>query len=343
MDISELATERAVLHLVWSDGSSASQPQTPPQPQSPSEIGSISSLDTASLHSSDSPYSPSSVIRNYMRSTSQWPHPFPIPSFSYDIELKLCKGNEVYEKTGVGLDVTRDIKMEILDKLAQQIFSIKAYPEKNEIASVAAELVVKYPCLKEPGSGSGYAGWDKSIKCKLGNYRSKLREAGCNEVAVNRKRGRDDSSDPNRFSLKKPKRGEVNFIPQHPKNYDAAALEQERCLMLDELKKRGKDMSLVRQKMDLTFSLRRKEIVEMQPLVKEVQERWPALFFEDQICAEFMRITTKNLLETFMAALDTYSIRLIKLFRVRKRAFNNEMDHLLQRFDNQISKTFYLW
>ncbi|XP_055088194.1 uncharacterized protein LOC129457400 [Periophthalmus magnuspinnatus] len=95
MDISELPTERAVLHLVWSDDSSAPQPQTPSQPQSPSDLGSISSLDTARLHSSDSPYSPSSVIWNYMRSTSHWPHPFPIPSFSYDIELKLRKGNEI--------------------------------------------------------------------------------------------------------------------------------------------------------------------------------------------------------------------------------------------------------
>ncbi|KAJ0003694.1 hypothetical protein NQD34_008792 [Periophthalmus magnuspinnatus] len=113
--------------------------------------------------------------------------------------------------------------------------------------------------------------------------------------------------------------------------------EQERCLLVDELKKRGKDMALIRQKMDLTFSLGRKEIMEMQPLVKEVQERWPALFLKEQICAEFMCITTKDLLETFMTALDTYSIQLIKLFRARKGAFNNEINLLLQRFDNQMS------
>ncbi|KAK7895675.1 hypothetical protein WMY93_021000 [Mugilogobius chulae] len=261
IDISELPTERAVLHLVWSDNESASRPDTP-LPQTPSDSGSISSLDTTSLHSSDVPYSPSSIIRNYMRSTSQWPQPFPIPSFSYDVELKLAKANEVYEKTGAGLDVTRGIKMEILDKLAQQIFTFKAYPEKNEIASVASELVVKFPCLKEPGGGTGYAGWDASIKFKLANY------------------------------------------------------QRERCLLVDELKKRGKDMALIRQKMELTFSLRRKEIVEMQPLVKEVQQRWPALFSEQQvsdvvqhrrtICLEglpvFVRDTASKL---FVTCLDT--------------------------------------
>ncbi|KAL6491531.1 hypothetical protein MHYP_G00018760 [Metynnis hypsauchen] len=50
------------------------------------------------------------------------------------------------------------------------------------------ELGNKHLCLKEPGSGTGYDGWATSIKYKLGNYRSKLRQAGCNEVSVNRKR-----------------------------------------------------------------------------------------------------------------------------------------------------------
>lgn len=329
VDISELPSERAVLHLVWNCTSA-------PEPQTSSDTGSISSLDTASL-SSTSSYSPSSIIQNYMRSVSQWPHPFPIPSFSYDIELKLRKGNELYNKTGACLDVTREMKIGILDKLAQEIFSVKAYPEKNEIASVASALVLKHPCLTDPGNGSGYSSWEDSIKFKLGNYRSKLRAAGCNEVSVNRKRGREDDSDTSRFTLKKPRRGEVNFVPQHPETYDDDTLEEQRCILVDEMKKKGKDMPLIKQKMDLTFSLRRKEIVELQPLVMEVQLRWPALFLEDEICAEFKRITTKDLMETLMTALDTYSTRLIRLFRTRKQAFSKEMDRLLQRFDDQVS------
>lgn len=35
--------------------------------------------------------------------------------------------------------------------------------------------------------------------------------------------------------------------------------------------------------MDQTFSLRRKEIVEEQPPVKRMMERWPALFTESQV------------------------------------------------------------
>ncbi|KAL7858909.1 hypothetical protein SRHO_G00140560 [Serrasalmus rhombeus] len=179
--------------------------------------------------------------------------------------------------------------MEILDKLAQETFALKASPEKYEIESVASELVRKHPCLKEPNCGTGYDGWTTSIRYKLGNYRSKLRQAGCNEVAVNRKRGRDENGDGGRFSLKKPKRGEE------------------------------------------------KEIVEVEPMVLEVQERWPALFLEEQICEEFCRVTTKDLLWTFRAAVDKYSPRLLRLYRARKGYFSQDMDSLLEKLDEQVT------
>lgn len=78
--------------------------------------------------------------------------------------------------------------MEILDKIVQAVFDIKAYPNNQEIESIASALISKYPCLKEPGKGKGYEGWLISLKNKLNNYRSKLRAAGCNEVSVNKKR-----------------------------------------------------------------------------------------------------------------------------------------------------------
>ncbi|KAK7160655.1 hypothetical protein R3I93_008346 [Phoxinus phoxinus] len=48
------------------------------------------------------------------------------------------------------------------------------------------------------------------------------------------------------------------------------------------MKKKNKDMEFIKQKMDITFSLRRMEIVEMEPMVSEVLERWPGLFLEEQ-------------------------------------------------------------
>ncbi|KAK1170610.1 hypothetical protein AOXY_G7513 [Acipenser oxyrinchus oxyrinchus] len=48
------------------------------------------------------------------------------------------------------------------------------------------------------------------------------------------------------------------------------------------MKKRSVNKTYINSNMDLTFSLRRQEIVEAEPQVSEVRERWPALFTEEQ-------------------------------------------------------------
>ncbi|GAA6083498.1 uncharacterized protein LOC100151192, partial [Tachysurus ichikawai] len=168
----------------------------------------------------------------------------------------------------------------------------------------------------EPCKGKGYEGWLISLKNKLNNFRAKLRVAGCNEVSVNRKR-RDDG---NIFTLKKAKRGEVNHVPEHPCNHTNTSLEEQRLLLAEETKKASRNMAAISEKMELTFSLRRKEVVQEQPMIVEVQEMWPALFYQEQICEEFFRITNKDLLGVFMAAIDMYTPKLLKLYRARRGA-----------------------
>lgn len=55
-----------------------------------------------------------------------------------------------------------------------------------------------------------------------------------------------------------------------------------------------------------------------------------------QICEEFYRVTTKDLLGTFRAALDKYSPQLLKLYRARKGSFGQDMENLLDRLDEQV-------
>lgn len=83
--------------------------------------------------------------------------------------------------------------------------------------------------------------------------------------------------------MKKTKRGEVNHVPDHPESYTEDDLEDLRSSLVEAMKKKNKDMEFIRQKMDITFSLRRMEIVEMEPMVSEVLERWPGLFLEEQV------------------------------------------------------------
>ncbi|XP_035805347.2 uncharacterized protein LOC118470478 [Amphiprion ocellaris] len=276
-----------------------------------------------------------SPLSRYWRSISEWPDPFPIPTLSLDVELKLRKGNESYESNKIGIDVSRDMKIEILDKIAQAAFDIKAYPDHDELESIALALIAKYPCLKEPGRGKGYEGWLVSIRNKLNNYRAKLREAGCSEVSVNKKRKAD--GDVTKYTLKRAKRGEVNHVPEHPEQHDDASLEEQRLLLVEASKKARFDHSFIREKMDLTFSLRRREIVEEQPMVMEIQTRWPALFFKEQICEEFFRITNKELLGIFRAAVDEYTPKLLRLYRARKGAFGKDMENLLEKLDDETS------
>ncbi|GAA6233128.1 uncharacterized protein LOC108886116 isoform X1 [Lates japonicus] len=51
------------------------------------------------------------------------------------------------------------------------------------------------------------------------------------------------------------------------------------------------------------------------PFIEEFKNRWPALFSESQVNAEFTRITTVPLLSTSMAQLDHYSDQLMRVFK----------------------------
>ncbi|XP_062381321.1 uncharacterized protein LOC134069374 [Sardina pilchardus] len=87
--------------------------------------------------------------------------------------------------------------------------------------------------------------------------------------------------------------------------------------------------------MDLTFSLRRKEVVDKQPMVQDLKDRWPALFFKDQIGEEFFRITNKDLVGTFRAAVEKYAPLLLRLYRARKTEFGKDLNEILRRLDDE--------
>ncbi|XP_056327522.1 uncharacterized protein LOC130240126 [Danio aesculapii] len=225
------------------------------------------------------------------------------------------------------------MKMDILDGIAQAVFSYKAYPNNQELETVSVALIEKHPCLKDPGSGTGHHSWTMSIKYKVGNYRQKLRLAGCSEVAVNHKKRMNEDC----RHLKKARRCEVNFLPDNPVGQTVHSLEMEKDALKEEMKKKNFSRASIDSKMDLTFSLRRKEIVEEEPPVSDVLKQWPALFLEDQVYAEFYRITQTNLKSTFFSSLDEYALPMIKLYRSRGGQYGEEMRTLLDQLDNQTS------
>ena len=73
-------------------------------------------------------------------------------------------------------------------------------------------------------------------------------------------------------------------MPNFPEGHDQTSLEAARIVLVEEMQKRTPSVMTVKQNMDLSFALRRKEVVEKKPAICQLVERWPALFLENQVC-----------------------------------------------------------
>ncbi|KAK7175567.1 hypothetical protein R3I93_002478 [Phoxinus phoxinus] len=72
--------------------------------------------------------------------------------------------------------------------------------------------------------------------------------------------------------------------------------------------------------MSATFSKRRKEIIGDQPLIGDVIARWPAMFCERQVRAEFKRVVSTDLLESFLDGLDDLTPRLLEVYEAATKS-----------------------
>ncbi|KAJ8358980.1 hypothetical protein SKAU_G00155050 [Synaphobranchus kaupii] len=166
----------------------------------------------------------------------------------------------------------------------------------------------------------------------MGNYRNKMRRAGCQEITVNAgKRGRSNpDGEPSHSNIKRPKRAEVNYLPNFPEGEDLSSLEQLRQTIAEEVKKTEKNLPLIKKLMQTTFALRRQTIVKTCPPVNELMDLWPALKMESEVYAEFQRITNQNLPNTFYAELDRHLSRLMTLFRQKASKTGKTADALAE-------------
>ncbi|XDV25460.1 hypothetical protein PO909_029376 [Leuciscus waleckii] len=186
-----------------------------------------------------------------------------------------------------------------------KLSSFKPYPSDKDVGMAAEALVKAHQCLKEPGSENGWYGWKISLKFKMGNYRTKL--------------------------IKRARRAEVNFLPNFPKGQNQASLEEMRLDILHEVEKSEKNLLLIDNLMQMTFSLRRQEIVQENPLLKDFLVKWPALRIESQVCAEFHRITNTNLRNQFYAELDRHTPQLFALYRQKASHTGKVSEVLIKR------------
>lgn len=244
---------------------------------------------------------------------SSWPEVFVIPRFTYEAEFELQQKNTEFETSGTYFDPGPKLKSVILEGLAQEMLKYTKYPKDYQCDEVAAALTKAHPCLGQLGSKTGFWGWKQSLKYKMQNFRTKLRQLGHPEICVNSLKYKREGQGKAAANIKKPRKAEVNYIPLHPKGETAKSLEDERIALLSEVKKRDNE-AVIKAKMEKTFSHRRLEIVELRPMITEFKDRWPALFEQREVNAEFMRLTTKPLQSKFMSQLDHFSDKLIQIF-----------------------------
>lgn len=278
-EINDKATIKVVylstLHLAifTEDEAMAGQPLAV---RSPTDSLSCSSVDTDNTEpASTSGSSPSTRL-------SVWPHVFTVPCFSYEAELQLEKANAECSASGTHLTPSPKLKSHLLERLAEEIIKFKVYPTDNDLNDVAEALVKKHPCLREQGSFNGCYGWKISLKYKMANVRTKLRGLGCAEVTINSLKNKSQDKSLAALNVKKPRRAEVNYCPQHPEGETTDSLEKERVALLSEIKKRNND-HIVTVKMEKTFSYRRQEVIQGQPFIADCKSRWPALFTQKEV------------------------------------------------------------
>ncbi|KAI4811340.1 hypothetical protein KUCAC02_014250, partial [Chaenocephalus aceratus] len=187
-----------------------------------------------------------------------WPDIFPVPTFSYEVEHVLGEGNSAFETYGKTLKLNRGQKHNILESMAAVMHKFKPYPSDRDVGMAAEAL--------------------------MGNYRTKLARSGCVEVAVNagKKSINNPDKDHPHSKIKRARRAEVNYLPNFPRGENQTSLEEMRIQILQEVEKSEKNLILIEKLMQMTFALRRQEIVQENPLVRDFLEKWPALRMESQ-------------------------------------------------------------
>ncbi|XP_077950741.1 uncharacterized protein LOC120832503 [Gasterosteus aculeatus] len=89
--------------------------------------------------------------------------------------------------------------------------------------------------------------------------------------------------------------------------------------LVDEMQKRTPNGPLVKQKMDQTFALRRKEVVESEPAISTM------------VFMECSRIVGKNLKTEFYESIDRHSPRVLELFGSKRENVGQLLTHILQQ------------
>lgn len=101
---------------------------------------------------------------------------------------------------------------DILEKVADEIYKYKGFPDDSDLSNVAEALLRKHLCLSEPGLYNGCFGWKQRIKTNMGKYGAQLKRSGCAEFLSNSLKSKSLEDALPVKKVKRPNKGEANHI-----------------------------------------------------------------------------------------------------------------------------------
>ncbi len=108
---------------------------------------------------------------------------------------------------------------------------------------------------------------------------------GCPEPSVNSLKFKAGTAAFPAKILKRPKIAEANFNSSFLVGETQASLETERLELLSEIGIRNNER-VIAVKMAYTFAYRRQEVVNQEPSIMDVKDRWPAPFKQNEVITE---------------------------------------------------------
>lgn len=110
----------------------------------------------------------------------------------------------------------------------------------------------------------------------MGSYKTKFRSFGFPDVTCNSLKNKHPDDRAPAKNIKKARKGEVAFLPLYPAGDSREQQELDRQLLIVESQK--KDSTAIKNLMCKTFAHRRQDIISLQISIKDIMDRWPALF-----------------------------------------------------------------
>lgn len=83
--------------------------------------------------------------------------------------------------------------------------------------------------------------------------------------------------------FKRPRKGEINYLPDIPEGETLETLKSHKEQLLNEFKKREPNKTILEEKMNITYTLRRQDIVKSLSTFSVMKKEWPVLFNSEMV------------------------------------------------------------